>query len=109
MKILGINACGWLEVAHDASAVLVEDGKIKWAIEEERLIRQKRAYDKKPINAIHFCLNNEGILLDEIDRIVFSWDWKNYGPEEAKKFETSRFLLDKFFPKNTLITRKSQI
>ena len=28
MKVLGINGCGWLNVAHDASVVFLENGKI---------------------------------------------------------------------------------
>lgn len=59
MKILGINGCGWLNVAHDAAVAFVEKGKIKWAVEEEKFIRQKRAYDKNPFNTTKFCLENK--------------------------------------------------
>lgn len=99
MKILGINGCGWLNVAHDASAAFIEKGKIKWAVEEERFIRQKRAYDKKPFNSIKFCLEQEKISLDDVDIIAFSWDWKKYLPRELQKYESDEEILSNFFPK----------
>lgn len=99
MKILGINGSGWLEVAHDAAAVLVDNGKIKWGIEEERLIRQKRAYEKKPFNAAKFCLHNENLILNDLDGIAFSWNWSKYGNNESKKYEKQDYLLNLFFPK----------
>ena len=111
MKILGINGCGWLNVAHDASAVFLEKGKIKWAIEEERFIRQKRAYDKKPFNAIKFCLEKERISLDDIDVVAFSWDWYKYLPKKLwREYESNEFLLNSFFPKKFFsYTKKPKI
>ncbi len=99
MKILGINGCGWLNVAHDASAVFLDNGKLKWAVEEERFIRQKRAYDKKPFNAIKFCLEQEEINLDDVDIIAFSWDWSKHLPRKSQKYESDEELLSNFFPK----------
>jgi len=48
------------EFGHDGAAVLVEDGEVIAAIEEERLNRIKHS-DKFPVNALRFCLNRRGI------------------------------------------------
>ena len=111
MKILGINGCGWLNVTHDASAVFLEKGKIRWAVEEERFIRQKRAYDKKPFNAIKFCLEKERISLDDVDVVAFSWDWHKYLPKKLRqKYESNEVLLNSFFPKKFFsYTKKPKI
>ncbi len=106
MKILGINGCGWLNVAHDASAVFLDKGKLKWAVEEERFIRQKRAYDKKPFNAIKFCLEQEEINLDDVDIIAFSWDWFKHLPREFQKYESDKEILSNFFPKKFFLYNK---
>lgn len=54
---------------HDASAVLLRDGIVVAAIEEERLSRQKhtRAF---PANAIRFCLAQGHATLRDVDAIV---------------------------------------
>ena len=61
---------------HDAAAVLVEDGRVVAAIEEERLNRIKHT-SKGPVNAIRFCLESRGLVLDDLDALVF------YGSEET--------------------------
>ena len=53
MNILGISA----GFSHDASACILIDGKVKYAIEEERIIRKKYAEHERPINAIKSCLD----------------------------------------------------
>lgn len=76
MKILGIS--GSLQLIHensdgdkhDAAAVLVIDGKVVSAIEEERLNRIKHS-DKFPIEAIKFVLGQAGIGLPEVDQICY--------------------------------------
>lgn len=55
---------------HDAAAVLVDDGKIVAAIEEERLNRIKHT-NKAPASAIRFCLESYGVLLDDVDKVAF--------------------------------------
>ena len=53
---------------HDSAAVLIEDGKVVYGIEEERLNRLKHS-DKAPVSAIRFCLDSSGIKPAEIDKI----------------------------------------
>lgn len=60
------SARDWL---HDSAAVLIDDGEVVAAIEEERLNRIKHT-NKAPISAIRFCLNHYGAKLDDIDRFA---------------------------------------
>jgi carbamoyltransferase len=65
MKILGLSA-----YYHDSAAVLVEDGIIKAAAQEERFTRKK--HDPGfPRQAILYCLAEDGISLSDLDHVVF--------------------------------------
>ncbi|MBR1163078.1 carbamoyltransferase [Bradyrhizobium elkanii] len=55
---------------HDGAAVLVRDGRVLAAVEEERLNRVKHS-NKFPSNSIRYCLSTAGVELGEIDRIAF--------------------------------------
>ncbi len=76
MKILGIS--GNLHLAHensdgdkhDAAAVLVIDGKVAAAIEEERINRIKHT-DKFPVNAIRFVLQQTGTTWEDLDQVCY--------------------------------------
>ena len=62
--ILGINAYD-----HDVSACLLRDGEIAFAIAKERITRLKHAsgfYQE----VIDYCLDAEGIRLDDVDLVV---------------------------------------
>ena len=65
MKILGIHD------GHNASVCLFEDGKIKFAIQEERLNKIKN-YDGFPYLSIEEILRRENITLDDIDVFAFA-------------------------------------
>ena len=61
MNILGISA-----FYHDSAAALVVDGQIVAAAQEERFSRVK--HDKNyPREAIKFCLDFNGLKIDDID------------------------------------------
>ncbi|MBI2609176.1 MAG: carbamoyltransferase [Deltaproteobacteria bacterium] len=65
MKILGISA-----FYHDSAAALIENEKIIAAAQEERFTRKK--HDSNfPTHAIHYCLEEAHIELQDIDYIVF--------------------------------------
>lgn len=65
MKILGISG-----LYHDSAAALIVDGKVINAVQEERFTRKKN--DKSfPVNAIEFCLKNNGISGKDLDAVVF--------------------------------------
>jgi len=71
MYILGINC-----YMHDASACLLEDGRIVAFAEEERFNREKHT-SAFPEHAIDFCLRHAGITIREIEHIAYFWiPWK---------------------------------
>lgn len=55
---------------HDGAAVIIEDGEVVAAIEEERVNRLKHS-NKFPAGAIRFCLQQAGVRLADVDRIAF--------------------------------------
>ncbi|MEH2472247.1 carbamoyltransferase [Nitrobacteraceae bacterium AZCC 2161] len=62
--ILGLNTYD-----HDVSACLLRDGEIVYAIEKERITREKHAtgfYQE----VIDYCLDAEGIALDDVELVV---------------------------------------
>ena len=65
MRILGLSA-----FYHDSAAALVEGGRIAAAAQEERFTRKKHDSDY-PANAVACCLNESGVTLNDVDRIVF--------------------------------------
>lgn len=65
MIIIGISA-----LYHDSAAVVLRDGKIVAAAQEERFSRKK--HDARfPVNAVRFCIAEAGIRADEIDYVAF--------------------------------------
>jgi len=68
MYILGINMS-----CLDTSACISDNGRIKFAIREERLTRNKKTKDF-PIRSIKACLEYTGIKLEDVDAIAISWD-----------------------------------
>ena len=65
MLILGISA-----FYHDSAAVLIEDGAIVAAAQEERFTRIKHDAEF-PVHAIRFCVERRGIRLADVDFVVF--------------------------------------
>ncbi|MDA1293104.1 MAG: hypothetical protein O3A81_04980, partial [bacterium] len=55
---------------HDAGAVLLKDGKVVFAAQEERYTRKKQD-DDLPVSAINKAFEHEGITIDDIDAIGF--------------------------------------
>lgn len=66
MIILGINA-----FHPDSSACLVIEGKLKIAVEEERLNRIKH-WSGLPLLSINECLKNENIELSDVDYVAIN-------------------------------------
>jgi carbamoyltransferase len=65
MRILGISA-----FYHDSAAVLVVDGRIIAAAQEERFTRKK--HDSAfPVSAIDYCLKEAGLKASDIDHVAF--------------------------------------
>jgi len=83
MNILGINA-----YHGDSSAVLVRDGKLVAAIEEERIARVKH-WAGFPAESIRYCLNEGQISIQQVDHIAINRDPK------ANFFEKALFAFSK--------------
>lgn len=78
MYILGINA-----YHGDSSAALLSDGRLLSAAEEERFRRIKH-WAGLPTEAVRYCLDSAGILLDDVEIIAVNQDskanlWKKIG------------------------------
>ena len=67
-KILGLNSGG-----PNTAAVLLVDGKIVYAVEEERLIREKQTR-RFPSNAIKAILEFSQMELEELDAVAINWN-----------------------------------
>ena len=65
MRILGLSA-----FYHDSAAALVDGGRVAAAAQEERFTRKKHD-SGYPANAIACCLDEAGLALGEVDRVVF--------------------------------------
>ena len=65
MYILGISA-----FYHDSAACIIKNGEIIAAAQEERFTRKKHDLDF-PKNAVSFCINEAGILPEQLECIVF--------------------------------------
>lgn len=94
MKILGLN--GWTVRGHDGGAALLVDGKLKFAIEEERLVGLRHAYDMIPKKSIDMICQHEKISIDDIDKVVIGWNypelWQMFGEKFISNEEMSMAL-----------------
>ncbi|MCD4761691.1 carbamoyltransferase [bacterium] len=90
MYIIGIS-CYY----HDSSAVLLKDGKIVAAAEEERFTRIKHDFSF-PINAIEFCLKSQKITVAQVEYVAFY-------EKPLLKFERVLCQFIDFFPKSYLM------
>jgi carbamoyltransferase len=59
--------------AHDAAAVLVEDGRVVAGFEQERLDRIKHS-NRMPVEAMRACLAAAGAAASDLDRVVYAGD-----------------------------------
>lgn len=57
-------------LSHDSAAVLIRDGEVVAAVEEERLNRIKHT-NLMPVNAIEFVLDRAGITLSQVDSVAY--------------------------------------
>jgi carbamoyltransferase len=96
MYILGIS-CFY----HDAAAVLIKDGKLVAAAEEERFTRVKHDFDF-PVNAIIFCLDYAGISGKDLDYVVFY-------EKPFHKFERIFLTTLQSFPKSWKVFKEAMI
>lgn len=96
MYILGIS-CYY----HDAAAVLLQDGVLVAAAEEERFTRIKHDYGF-PSQSIEFCLRQAGIAAADLDHVVFY-------EKPLQKFERILQTTLQTFPQSWGVFRESMI
>src|SRR5262245_44448002 len=70
----------------DSAAALLCDGEIVGAAAEERFTGEKQT-GAFPVQAIHYCLAERGLAMDQIDALVHSFDYAPY--EKAWRMESS--------------------
>lgn len=116
MYILGISA-----YYHDSAACLIKDGEILAAAQEERYTGIK--HDSSfPKNAVKFCLEQEGLSLEEVDYLVFYekpfWKFERIietfftiAPQGFLSFMKAFpiWIKEKLFLKNSLIRAFSEL
>jgi carbamoyltransferase len=68
LKILGLNTIGF-----NTSASLIINGELKFAVEEERLSREKRTR-KFPILSINYILKKYSLKIEDFEAIAISWN-----------------------------------
>jgi len=73
MKILGFIGRSDVPKSHDGSASLIVDRKIKFALEQERLTRQRYAEGQGCFDVTKACLDSAGLHLSDIDCIAYGW------------------------------------
>ncbi len=83
MKILGIHD------GHNATAALLEDGRVVAAVSEERLVRTKNI-DCFPENAIADCLRIAGCSPKDVDVVAFNGEHQPYSRTRAELMATFR-------------------
>ena len=70
MIVLGLSG-GIRSGNQDGAAALIQDGHVIAAAEEERFTRMKHASGSLPLRAIHYCLLEAGITIQDVDTITF--------------------------------------
>jgi carbamoyltransferase len=67
---MGLNIIGISALYHDSACCLLQDGKLKYAAEEERFTRIK-ADNAMPRLALKYCLQEAGLSIGDIDCVAF--------------------------------------
>jgi carbamoyltransferase len=96
MNILGIS-CYY----HDAAAVLLHDGQLVAAAEEERFTRIKHDFNY-PEQAIRFCLESGGIQGGDVDYVAFF-------EKPFRKFDRILMTVLQTYPQSYKVFRESMI
>lgn len=88
MFILGLTH----PISWNTAAVLLEDGRIVAAAEEERFLKIKHAPRMIPYNAINYVLKEKGILPSDVDAIAISWDGPHSKDEISNAVKKGHFV-----------------
>lgn len=58
---------------HDPAVALFEDEKLIYAIEEERISRNKHAHNEFPIQGVESALDFADISLNDVEKLLIPW------------------------------------
>lgn len=95
MIILGLN--GWKERGHDGGASILENGRLTYAVEEEKLIGLRHAYDRTPNESISLILKERNLKLDDIDVFSIGWDYPMLYDMLSKDFVSKQEMSNVLF------------
>jgi carbamoyltransferase len=102
--VLALNPAGielYRPNMHNPSAVIFEDGDIKFGVEEERYTRNKHGYNEFPESSIRDCLDHCGIDLSTVDKIVLPWDLslekKNFTSDIRRALFASGSMMERVY------------
>lgn len=87
-------------LSHNGSAVLLKDGVICVAIEKERITRIKH-HGGNDTDAIQYCLDAEGIALEDVTRVV---QCANFETPDREQFHGKRLFSGTTYPPLTTIS-----
>ncbi|MBJ6364100.1 carbamoyltransferase [Paenibacillus sp. GCM10012307] len=85
-------------IPHDSAAVLVQDGKVIAAVEEERLNRVKHT-GKAPLHSIRLCLSELNLTFADIDKVVIT----------TREQESDMYARDDFFYRESLFKNAKEM
>lgn len=71
MRVLGIN--GFFNADHDGGSALVVDGDLVAGVEEERLVRIKKAIGLRPLGSAAEVLSIAGVAAPDVDVVAYPW------------------------------------
>jgi len=91
------NILGLSPVGFNTSTALIVDGKCLFAVEEERLVREKRTR-KFPFKGIHAALSQVDLSIADIDTIAVSWNPAiNLEAHSSAQSSRARYLGEIFY------------
>lgn len=116
MVILGISA-----FYHDSAAAIIRDGEVIAAVQEERFTRKKHD-NGFPGNAVRFCMEYSGYIIDDLDAIAF-YDkpflkferiletYYNFAPKGLRSFTKSMpvWIREKIFMRKVIMDELKKI
>lgn len=85
MKIIGIHD------GHNACVCFFDNGKIKWVIQEERIVREKN-YDGFPHHALKLVLELESVEAEEIDFVALNGEHQPKPMNRLERLEAYKNL-----------------
>ena len=85
LLVIGLNSLG-----HDTSAAIVVDGKLLFAVEEERINRKKHTTEF-PVNAIRECLDFVKSGIDDVDIIAVGFKPYRYVKHKYLEYSLQAF------------------